>query len=150
MARKVCGACGARNELNAAVCSECGAALAGSRRPPRRADRADGKGGPGNALLDLFPGFTSGRTMVWAGIMLLAALSLGLHAYSYMRLHVAPAAIVAGIAAMAFYCTGMMWMLYGYVCVPLEAAVEFNGRRWLALIVLALVPVVAVLALAGG
>jgi len=126
-----------------------GDAVRGVRRateegPPRRSDRADGRGGFASALLDLFPGFTSGRTTVWAGVMLLVAIVVALHGYGYMRQHVAPAAIVAGIVALAFYCTGLLWLLYGYVCVPLEAVVSFDGKRWLALIGLALLPVVLV------
>ena len=144
MARKVCPVCGTANEMAAARCVECGEALGRRGRPRRRSDRADGGRGIVSRFLDLFPGFTSGRTTLWSGAMLLLAIDLGLHAYSYVRLHVAPAAIVVGILAMGFYCTGLMWLLYGYVCVPLEAAVEFDARRWLVLIGLALAPVVVV------
>ncbi len=144
MARKVCPVCGTANELKATRCAECGEPLRKGGRPPRRSDRADGRGGFASALLDLFPGFTSGRTTVWAGVMLLVAIVVALHGYGYMRQHVAPAAIVAGIVALAFYCTGLLWLLYGYVCVPLEAVVSFDGKRWLALIGLALLPVVLV------
>ncbi len=145
MARKVCPVCGTANELKAERCAECGEALRRGGRPPRRSDRAGAKGGFANGFLDLFPGFTSGRTMVWAGIMLLVAIDLGLHAYGFVGgLRTAPAAIVAGVLALAAYCTGVMWLLYGYVCVPMEALLAFDTRRWLVLIGLALLPVAAV------
>jgi hypothetical protein len=160
MARKVCPNCGAANELKAVRCSECGASLTARRRPPLRSDRPRGEAGVLGDLLDLFPGFTSGRTMVWVGVVFLVAIYLGLHSYGYMRQHVhatsalvqtsvplsAPA-IVAGIAALIFYCTGIMWLLYGYVCLPMEALLAFDGKRWLVLVLLALVPVAAAVSL---
>ncbi len=151
MARKVCLNCGTANELKATRCADCGEPLKRGVRPPRRSDRADGKGGFRNAMLDLFPGLTSGRTTVWAGVMLLLALDLGLHAQGFVGgLMTAPVAIVAEVLALLAYCTGVMWLLYGYVCLPMEAVLAFDARRWLVLVGLALVPIVVVALLPAG
>jgi hypothetical protein len=186
MARKVCPVCGTANDLKASRCADCGANLTGGRRPPLRSERPKDEGGMFAEFLDLFPGFSSGRTVVWVAIMLLVAVDLGLHSYGYTRLRVQPtalresdsaiyasysyprlhvhptaapartyvpltaAAIVAGIAALIFYCTGIMWLLYGYVCAPMEALLAFDGKRWLILVLLALVPVAVVISLPSG
>ena len=147
MGRRMCGACGARNDLSEVVCVKCGATLKRKRRPPLRAAR---KGGAPGGFLDLFPGLTRASVAACAASALVVAGGLGYLTMRLLQHDAIPPTLLTGLFAMAFYCTGLTWLLYGYVCVPTQAVVEFDGRRWLALLGLSLLPVIALASLPGG
>jgi len=148
MARIVCKACGAKNPLKASVCAECGAHLRDERARP--AQGAEGKGAPLLfGLLDLVPGLVRARTLVWVLVMLVVAAAVGAVALWFLQENLLPATLLVGVLAMVFYCTAVIWVLYGYVCVPSEAVVEFDGLRWLLLVALTLVPIGLLMILSG-
>lgn len=151
MGRKVCGTCGARNELNATRCAECGASLKRKRKPPAKATRKKAaEGGILLRVLDLVPGLVRTRTLIaMAGMMALAA-GLGVLALAFLQYNALPATLLIGMLAMLCYCTAVIWMLYGYVCLPSEAIIEFDAARWLLLIALTVVPIAVVAALPGS
>ncbi len=150
MARKVCPACGAANDLKARTCAECGASLRKRRRPPPRAARSDGRGGLAYGLLDLVPGLTRPAVLAWTALMLCGAAGMGFLGLKCLEFNLLPATLLAGLVAMVLYCTALTWLLYGYVCVPSEAVVEFDGRRWLLLIALTVLPIAILAGLPGG
>jgi ribosomal protein L40E len=145
MARRVCGACGAKNDLGAVVCSKCGAALKKKRKPPLRPVRKAGQGGALYTLLDLFPGVTRAPAAIGTAVGLVATAAL-----VYLTLRPLPTTFLTGLLALVCYVTSLTWLLYGYVVVPWEAVVVFDGRKWLALIALTVVPVAIVAGLLPG
>ncbi len=150
MARRACPACGAANDLKASTCAECGASLRKRHRPPARAARRDGRGGLAYGLLDLVPGLTRPVVLVWTALVLAAAAGVGYLAVRCLEYNLLPATLLAGLLAMVLYCTALTWLLYGYVCVPSEAVVEFDGRKWLLMIALTVLPIAVVASLPGG
>lgn len=155
MGRRVCGACGAKNELSAVVCSKCGAALKRKRKPPLRPTRKAGQGGGAlYVLLDLLPGLMRLRVIVSTAVVMAAAGALGYVAVRVLQsdlvLRTLLAGLVTGLLALMCYCTALTWLLYGYVVVPTEAVVAFDGRKWLALIALTVVPIAIVAAVPSG
>ncbi len=153
MARKLCPACGAANEMKAKTCTACGAALR-KRRPGRarskRAARTAKRGGIVYGFLDLLPGLTHPKVLAWTAVMLAFAGGTGLFAIHCLTLNLLPATLLIGLLAMVFYCTALTWLLYGYVCVPSEAVVEFDGRQWLLMIALTVLPIAVIASLPGG
>ena len=150
MSRRVCGACGAKNDLSAVVCSKCGAAMKKKRRPPLRPTRKAGQGGAFYTLLDLFPGLTRTRVAAWAAAALVVA---GVMAYLTVKLLAAdsePPSLLTGLFGLVCYLTALTWLLYGYVVVPWDAFVTFDGRKWLVLLGLGVVPIAIVAALVPG
>jgi hypothetical protein len=144
MPRRVCGACGTRNGLSEVFCTRCGAALKRKHRPPLR---LAGKGG---AFLQLFPGLTQASVAACAAAALVLAGGLGYLTVHLLQADAVPPSILTGVLAMVFYCTGLTWLLYGYVCVPTQAVVEFDGRRWLVVLGLSLAPIVILAGLVGA
>ncbi len=152
MARKMCPACGASNEMKARTCTACGATLRKRHRGPAhaRTARTGERRGLLYGLLDLLPGLTHPKVLAWGAVMMVFAVGFGFLALKCLTLNLLPATLLAGVLAMVFYCTVLTWLLYGYVCVPSEAVVEFDGRQWLLMIGLTVLPIAVIAGLPGG
>lgn len=151
MGRTVCGACGAKNERSAVVCAKCGAAVKRKRKPPLRPTRRPGQsGGALFVVLDLLPGLMRLRVVVSAVAVLAAAGVLAYLTVTLMPSRLMPATLVTGLLGLACCFTALTWLLYGYVVMPTEAVVEFDGRKWLVLIALTVITVAIVASLPAG
>jgi hypothetical protein len=147
MPTQTCSKCGAECEAGLPNCPECGGYLGRRRRepvyvPPPEPEPEDTFGLPGPLywFLDLFPGLVSPKVV----IMAIASTVLGglimLLAFILFTFGAMIAPFMIGGFGLICYWAAIAWLLNGYVCMPTDAMVDFDGRKWTAFWVLAMLP----------
>jgi len=91
-------------------------------------------------FLEVFPGFA--RPMVLMASIAMFVLALIAFALTFMMLgfQVYITAVFVGSGGVVIYWTAFSWMMYGYVCTPVEAMSEFRGVHWFVLLLATLIP----------
>ena len=119
-------------------CGDCGARL---DQPGRvRPKEPPPPGAPVVWLLETFPGLARPMVLVCSILAVLAAfVAFGL-AMVMLSMGVLITAFAAGAGGMIIYWTALGWILYGYLCHPVEALSEFQGRHWMVFLVATTIP----------
>ena len=141
---KRCPNCDREWPKHAQFCGKCGAQLTIG---PRRRQEAKGDSllshGPGAGViwvLDLLPGITRPVVLVCAMIVFALAMVGLLVAAMIFQMGAMISAFAIGGGSMILYWSAVSWILYGYVCVPVEAMAEFQGKHWTAFFLATVVP----------
>jgi len=109
-------------------------------------------------FLDLFPGVLSRSVTAGSVIMLIIAAGLGvafvlvfcaaMQAGGFVTIFETFLAVVVGCGAAGSLVCGLTWLMYGEMCFPPLAWVDFRTRHWVAFFTLVLAFVVILAAVA--
>ena len=134
-----CPQCGTRWTKNDRFCGECGADL----QNPLQPESGDKPRRPPAALvwvLELIPGIMRPMVIVMSIVGVLVAGAAFWMASFLFTMGGLLSAFSIGGAGMILYWTAWSWLLYGYICNPVEAMAEFQSRHWVALFLATVVP----------
>ena len=140
-----CYECGDVGRDTDKFCRKCGARLGVA--PPPEFDTPEKEQESGRAgtiallwVMDLMPGLT--RPMVVACSAVAVVLALAAFSIVAYCLHLgAPlSSFSIGAGGLILYWCGVIWLMYGEVCVPVEGLVEFREKHWIALVVATVIP----------
>lgn len=154
MSPQRCPGCGAESRRRAKFCARCGADLqvaARTRQPlqPEEEDESPRALGALIWFLNLCPGLIRPKVVIMSAVSILLALFVGYVAMVVLMAGGMIAGMCIGGFALVIYWAAVSWVLYGYICMPAEALAEFDGKKWLILIMVTVAPIAAVFALAG-
>jgi len=129
-----CPSCGEGRMPETEYCVRCGTKLPEVRREESaeviEQKRLRSRGI--NLVVDLVPGLASLKTVVTILFVFGLAAANAAVAFSVMFM----LATLFGFFAILLYLTGLVWLLHGKVCNPIEAMADFRLRHWLLLIAL--------------
>jgi hypothetical protein len=91
-------------------------------------------------FLDLFPGLVSPKCLIMAAIATITGALIMLLAFVLFSFGALIAPFMIGAFGLICYWAAICWLLSGFVCMPTDAMVDFDGRRWSAFFVLAVLP----------
>ena len=96
--------------------------------------------GPILWFLDIFPGLMHPTVIIFA-LLAVALAAVGIYmAVFFLEFGAFIFVFFIGGAAVLVYWAAMCWLLSGSLCTPVEAMSEFDGRHWLAFILLTAIP----------
>jgi len=149
MSEHVCGKCGSPNMSTSRFCARCGAPLTAVRREREGEERPSFLVAALLWFLNLCPGLARPKVAILFGLAMPLAAGLGYLGYFLLSL----GGIFGGPAIAAFglvvYWTAWTWVFFGDTCFPSEALAEFDGTRWMLMVLVTVTPIAAV-ALALG
>ena len=142
-----CPACGCGRMPDSRYCLSCGAELPEIQRTesPETVAQRQWQARVLNGFVDLVPGVTSSKVVVCSLLVLLTGVMGAWFAFWGMSGGGLTAALVLPLCvAIAFfsfcvYVLGLVWLLYGTVCSPIElveALASFRLKHWMTLITL--------------
>lgn len=149
MAGKVCPKCGSANMTSARFCARCGARLVAAE-PPAPGWQERGTGlflAPFERFLAVFPGLASPKVVIASTFVLALAAGLGWLSYFLLRLGDIFFGPAIGVFAIITYWAAWSWVLNGEVCMLTDALVEFDGRKWLVMVLLTAAPLIVLICL---
>ncbi len=139
MPARKCPKCGETCPEAHSFCASCGAPL------PAPSSKGFELPGPIWWFLDVFPGLVRPKVLIMSVLAILASAPLAWVSVMMVGFGVfITGFLVAGFALLT-YATGVLWLLYGYVCWPAEGLSDLEGRKWVIFALLAILPVVAIL-----
>lgn len=145
MSVKTCAKCGVVNVSSARFCTRCGAALPSVPEPEPFEEQE-----PGvlwrmlEWFLEFFPGLVRPKVLIMSVGALMVAGAVGYLALFLLGFGALISAMAIGGFAVVIYWTAWCWMMYGYLCMPAEAMVEFDGKKWTMLLLATAAPVAVV------
>ncbi len=101
-------------------------------------------------FLDLFPGLMRPKVLILSILAVPVAAAVGVLGLFITGLGAVIAGMLIAGFALVIYSTAVAWMIYGDLAAPSEALADFDGKRWVAFLLLALAPIAIGLALIGG
>lgn len=132
-------------------CGLCGARLVVIREEAEEVVEEKPDSAPRLALmwiLETFPGLVQIKVVLASiAIFVLALVSFAL-AFFMLGFQVYVTACFIGAGGVILYWTGLSWIMYGYVCSPIEAMTEFQSRHWIVLVMATVIPATVFLFLA--
>ena len=142
MAEKKCPKCGRLWGENDYFCGLCGTRLVvvetveleETEEPDSAARKAL------TWFFELFPGLASPKVIIASGAAFVVAFLAFTLAVFMLSLGVAITAFAAGGGGIIMYWAGLSWLLYGYVCSPVEAMAEFESKHWMAFVIATCLP----------
>ncbi|MFP4026467.1 MAG: zinc-ribbon domain-containing protein [Candidatus Brocadiia bacterium] len=145
---KYCPKCGEVYPDSASFCKRCGAELEEDggvfRTEPDEEEETIALWQRGLIyFFELFPGLARPTVILAAAatfVLAAVAISLG---FFLLTLHVIFASFAIGAGGVMLYWTALSWLLYGYICLPVEAMSEFEGKHWTVLFLASILPVTA-------
>jgi hypothetical protein len=152
MPGRLCPHCGSPVAAGVKFCTSCGERVPARTPEPRRYEEPSE---PGPLLyaalwfLDLFPGLVRPGVVICSAVALAIAGGLFVLAGWIFMLGAVFSAFFIGAAAVIVYWAALCWLMHGQVVLPVEALIDFDGRKWWAFILLTLTPVALLFAYAS-
>jgi hypothetical protein len=147
---RTCPKCGTGVLPEAVFCIRCGTALPPMAPDPERVARQQEREAHKHVtwFLDLFPGVMSREVLIGSVIVIAIAAALGiifLPAFAIgaalMGFGIVFAVAIGALAVFSLVC-GLSWLMYGELCFPPVAWVDFRSRHWVAFLTLVMAFVV--------
>ncbi len=135
---KQCQNCGSLWGDDSRFCGDCGTPLRSAA--PRREVAGAGVPAPLLWLMDLCPGAFKPLVLIASLAAIAFALMALWLAVFILQMGAMISAFAIGGAGVMVYWTALGWLLYGYICVPVEAMCEFQSKHWMALVMASVVP----------